>query len=86
MKSKINGKNIWGDTIVLPKESISPELEELCVDLSTRIGDGLYGLDVKETSDGYKVIEINDNPSIYRGYEDSVDRDIYEKIIEALAS
>ena len=40
----------------------------------------------KETSVGYKVIEINDNPSIYDGYEDVIDKDIYEKIITALVS
>ena len=86
VKSKINGKNVWGDTIALSKDSISPELKEISVTLSKCVGSGLYGLDVKETSDGYKVIEINDNPSIYDGYEDTVDRDIYEKIINALIS
>ncbi len=86
VKSKINGKNVWGDTIAIPRESISPELKEICTALSKYVGDGLYGLDVKETNDGYKVIEINDNPSIYEGYEDAVDKDIYEKIINALTS
>ncbi len=84
VKSKINGKNVWGDTIALPRESISPELKEISIALSKCVGDGLYGLDVKETNSGYKVIEINDNPSIYDGYEDAVDKDIYEKIINAL--
>jgi len=86
VKSKINGKNVWGDTIALPREMISPELRKICIDLSKCVGDGLYGLDVKETINGYKVIEINDNPSIYEGYEDTADKDIYEKIISALVS
>ncbi|MDO9096613.1 MAG: RimK family alpha-L-glutamate ligase [Candidatus Methanoperedens sp.] len=86
VKSKINGRNVWGDTIALPRESIDPELKEICIRLSKYVGDGLYGLDVKETSDGFKVIEINDNPSIYDGYEDAVDNDIYEKIVSALVS
>lgn len=86
VKSKINGKNVWGDTIAISRDSISPKLKEICINLSKCVGDGLYGLDVKETSDGYKVIEINDNPSIYMGYEDAVDADIYEKIISALVS
>ena len=86
VKSKINGRNVWGDTIAVPKESISPELKDICLNLSKCVGDGLYGLDVKETKDGYKVIEINDNPSIYDGYEDAEDTDIYEKIINALVS
>jgi glutathione synthase/RimK-type ligase-like ATP-grasp enzyme len=86
IKSKINGRNVWGETIAVQRESISPELRDICIGLSRSVGDGLYGLDVKETNDGYKVIEINDNPSIYDGYEDAVDKDIYEKIICSLVS
>ncbi len=86
VKSNINGKNVWGDTIAFPRDSISPELKDVCIDLSKYVGDGLYGLDVKETDNGYKVIEINDNPSLYEGYEDTVDIDIYEKIINSLVS
>lgn len=36
------------------------------------IGDGLYGVDLKETSEGVKVIEVNDNPNIDAGVEDKV--------------
>lgn len=86
VKSKINGKNVWGKTIAISRDLISPELRNICIDLSRCVGDGLYGLDVKETNSGYKVIEINDNPSIYDGYEDAADKDIYEKIINALVS
>ncbi len=86
VKSKINGKNVWGETIAIPRGSISPELKKLCIGLSKCVGDGLYGLDVKETDNGFKVIEINDNPSLYDGYEDTADKDIYEKIINALVS
>lgn len=84
IKSNIEGKNIWGDTIATPREMISPDLKDICIKLSKCVGDGLYGLDVKETHDGFKVIEINDNPSIYKGLEDAKDPDIYEKIIGRL--
>ena len=86
VRSKINGRNVWGDTIPIPKEKIAPELKEICINLSKCIGEGLYGLDIKEVEDGYKVIEINDNPSLYYGFEDMMDKDIYEKIINALVS
>ncbi len=37
------------------------------------IGDGFYGVDLKELADGTAaVIEVNDNPSIERGVEDGV--------------
>src|SRR4030067_163782 len=86
VRSKIDGKNVWGDTIAVSRDSIPPKLKDICIGLSKCVGDGLYGLDVKETNDRYRVIEINDNPSIYDGYEDVIDGDIYEKIINALAS
>jgi len=86
VKSKINGRNVWGDTIAISRDSISPELKNISITLSQYVGNGLYGLDVKETKNGYKVIEINDNPSIYDGFEDVIDKDIYEKIITELVS
>jgi glutathione synthase/RimK-type ligase-like ATP-grasp enzyme len=86
VKSNINGKNVWGDTIAVSRDSISPELKEISITLSKYVGNGLYGLDVKETKDGFKVIEINDNPSLYEGFEDVIDKDIYEKIITELVS
>jgi glutathione synthase/RimK-type ligase-like ATP-grasp enzyme len=48
------------------------------------IGNGLYGVDVKEHDDNYVVVEVNDNPSIYSGYEDYRNKDLYGKIIQYL--
>lgn len=39
------------------------------------IGDGLYGVDLKETEDGVFVIEVNDNPNLEHGVEDSAEKD-----------
>ena len=36
------------------------------------MGDGLYGVDIKQAAQGLKVIEVNDNPSIDAGVEDRV--------------
>lgn len=36
------------------------------------IGDGLYGVDVKQNQEGVYVIEVNDNPNIEAGVEDGV--------------
>lgn len=36
--------------------------------------DGLYGVDLKETADGVFVIEVNDNPKLDHGWEDSAKR------------
>jgi glutathione synthase/RimK-type ligase-like ATP-grasp enzyme len=49
------------------------------------IGDGLYGVDIKELENGrVVVIEVNDNPNIDKGVEDELLGDeIYKKIIES---
>lgn len=39
------------------------------------IGSGLYGVDLKETEDGVCVIEVNDNPNLEHGVEDSAEKD-----------
>ena len=47
------------------------------------IGDGLYGIDIKETPSGPVMIEINDNPNIDVGYEDAIEKDrVYERIVD----
>ncbi|RED44169.1 RimK family protein [Aestuariispira insulae] len=47
------------------------------------MGDGLYGVDVKETEKGILVIEVNDNPSLDHGVEDKVIKDtLYRSILE----
>lgn len=57
------------------------------VDTATRaaalIGDGLYGVDLKDTPDGLMIIEVNDNPSLEAGVEDKVLKDaLYERILK----
>jgi glutathione synthase/RimK-type ligase-like ATP-grasp enzyme len=37
------------------------------------IGDGLYGVDLKQIGEEVRVIEVNDNPNIDAGIEDAVD-------------
>jgi glutathione synthase/RimK-type ligase-like ATP-grasp enzyme len=39
------------------------------------VGDGLYGVDLKETADGVFVIEVNDNPNMEHGIEDHAEKD-----------
>jgi glutathione synthase/RimK-type ligase-like ATP-grasp enzyme len=47
------------------------------------IGDGLYGVDLKQTEDGIYVVEINDNPSIDYGDEDMILKDeLYKTILK----
>jgi glutathione synthase/RimK-type ligase-like ATP-grasp enzyme len=46
------------------------------------IGDGFYGVDLKQVGRSVYIIEINDNPSIDAGYEDRVLRlELYDRIM-----
>jgi glutathione synthase/RimK-type ligase-like ATP-grasp enzyme len=85
--AKLRGKPtfVWGRTFSLRRENAPAVLKDLALKACSIIGNGLYGVDIKELADGsYVVVEVNDNPSIYEGYEDSRNKDLYGKIIEFL--
>ncbi|WP_251976662.1 RimK family protein [Salinicola avicenniae] len=47
------------------------------------IGDGLYGVDLKQIGDRVVVIEVNDNPNLDVGVEDVVLKDaLYERVMQ----
>ncbi|WP_173931267.1 RimK family protein [Chelativorans sp. Marseille-P2723] len=51
------------------------EVIDVAVRAARCIGDGLYGVDLKETPDGIHVIEVNDNPNLDHGCEDASEKD-----------
>src|SRR5690606_24242569 len=51
------------------------EVVDTAVRAARCIGDGLYGVDLKATDDGVFVIEVNDNPNLDHGCEDSGEKD-----------
>jgi glutathione synthase/RimK-type ligase-like ATP-grasp enzyme len=85
--AKLRGKPtvVWGRTEALDRQTAPPRLLEVALKACSVVGKGLYGVDLKEVNGDYVVVEVNDNPSIYAGYEDSCDKDIYKKIISYLA-
>ncbi len=51
------------------------------------IGDGLYGVDLKQAGDRVVVIEVNDNPNIDAGIEDVVlGRGLFDRIMGVFLS
>jgi glutathione synthase/RimK-type ligase-like ATP-grasp enzyme len=52
-----------------------PDVIDIAVKAARCIGQGLYGVDLKETPDGIYVIEVNDNPNLDHGCEDSGEKD-----------
>jgi glutathione synthase/RimK-type ligase-like ATP-grasp enzyme len=58
------------------------EVIDIAVRAARPIGDGFYGVDLKETSDGIVVMEVNDNPSLEHNIEDSVGKDeIWQRLL-----
>ncbi|MDW8480086.1 MAG: RimK family protein [Xanthomonadales bacterium] len=59
------------------------EVVRLALKACSLIGDGLYGVDLKQVGDRVVIIEVNDNPSIEAGVEDAyLGEDLYRRIIE----
>lgn len=54
----------------LPTYEVPKVVLEAAVKATQPIGDGLYGVDLKQQGSRAVVIEVNDNPSIDRGVED----------------
>ena len=62
-------------------DKVPPEVLDVGVRSASLIGDGLYGVDLKETADGVRVIEINDNPNLEHGIEDAVGKaDVWNRL------
>jgi glutathione synthase/RimK-type ligase-like ATP-grasp enzyme len=51
------------------------EVMELAVRAAKPIGQGFYGVDLKQTDRGIVVMEVNDNPNLEHGVEDAVGKD-----------
>ena len=54
----------------LPTFEVPKPVLQVALKVSRLIGDGLYGIDIKQTGNRAIVIEVNDNPSIDSGVED----------------
>ncbi len=71
-----------GPSEAVPLERVPKKLLRTACKAANLIGDGLYGVDVKEIVDGaYSVIEVNDNPSIDSGVEDELLQDELYRVI-----
>jgi hypothetical protein len=71
-----------GASECVPLDRVPKRVVSAAVKAATQIGDGLYGVDVKETRGKALVIEVNDNPSIDAGCEDELLGDaLYLEII-----
>ena len=80
-KRDANGKAEFGMASAVPLDEAPADLLAHALHAANLIGDGLYGVDMKMTSRGPVVIEVNDNPDIDAGAEDSVLGDELYRIV-----
>lgn len=67
----------------LPVELAPYQVIRLALKTANLIGDGLYGVDIKQVEKKFYIMEINDNPNIDAGIEDLVAKqNLYERIME----
>jgi glutathione synthase/RimK-type ligase-like ATP-grasp enzyme len=78
-----DGDTDYGKVEALPVELAPVNVVRTAVKAASLIGDGLYGVDLKQIGRQCYVIEVNDNPSIDAGFEDAVMKDsLYERVME----
>ncbi len=61
-----------GRVAAVPFDEVPPAVLDAAVRSANLMGDGIYGVDLKEIDGKPYVIEVNDNPNLYAGYEDEV--------------
>jgi glutathione synthase/RimK-type ligase-like ATP-grasp enzyme len=77
------GTLVEGDAKTMAVADAPAQVVDTAMAAANLIGDGLYGVDLKQNERGVFVIEINDNPSIDSGVEDAVLKDgLYTAIIQ----
>jgi len=76
--------NVSGKSVTVPIEEVPDTILETALKATSLIGDGLYGVDLKQIDEAVYVIEINDNPNIDKGIEDEIlGTKLYKKIINS---
>ncbi len=81
------GEESEGDSITMPIGDVPKAVLNIALKAASLMGDGLYGVDLKQDGDKIVVMEVNDNPSIDSGVEDAVLGDqLYMDILTELVS
>lgn len=75
VKYRADGSPREGGFRAFEIEQAPPEVIDIAVRAARPIGEGFYGVDLKQTDKGIVVMEVNDNPNLEHGVEDAVGKD-----------
>jgi glutathione synthase/RimK-type ligase-like ATP-grasp enzyme len=72
-----------GGFTTLPTEEVPQGVLQTAMNATALIGNGLYGVDLKQRGDDVVIIEVNDNPNIDSGVEDKyLGMELYERLCD----
>ena len=80
------GQQRSGRVESLRLEDVPRQVVRMAVRAADLIGDGLYGVDLKQSGRGVYLVEVNDNPSLDFGYEDgALGDELYTRVMKVFA-
>lgn len=76
------GHTRWGKVEPVALADAPRQVLKIALRAASLIGDGLFGVDVKQAGGKFYVIEVNDNPNIDHGLEDAMlGDDLYRRVM-----
>jgi len=76
------GQRREGEVDSVDPDQAPAKLVKLALRATNSIGNGLYGVDIKQVGARFYVMEVNDNPNIDAGVEDGILKDaLYDRIM-----
>lgn len=79
---KTSNKFEEGNFDCIKLEDTNKDLIKLAVESCSHIGNGFYGVDIKEVKGKFYIVEINDNPNLDAGVEDTLEGfKVYQRIM-----
>jgi glutathione synthase/RimK-type ligase-like ATP-grasp enzyme len=80
------GKPVEGETVTMSVGEAPSQVVDIAVRAANLVGDGLYGVDLKQVEDRVYLIEVNCNPNIDAGNEDAAMGDaLYREVLGVFA-
>ncbi len=75
VKYRADGSSHEGGFRAFDLDQAPAQVIDTAVRAARPIGEGFYGVDLKQTDKGIVVMEVNDNPNLEHGIEDAVGKD-----------
>lgn len=81
VRKSAKGRYSYGRVEPVALDAVPPKVVEIALRAAATIGDGLYGVDLKQLGKDVVVTEVNDNPNVNAGCEDALlGRALYDTI------